>query len=92
MPYMAADGVDPSVYPYDTFKPANLTFTPSEVQILLNQTTGDFKAFQYYMEQVCFKLNIAAHILNKIQKGSINAHFNPYDSWRVSYLLPLLDI
>lgn len=50
-PYMAPAGVDPSLYPYDTFKGANLTFTPSEVQNLLNQPTGNFKAFQYYMEQ-----------------------------------------
>ncbi|KAF8609047.1 Di-copper centre-containing protein [Ceratobasidium sp. AG-I] len=51
LPYMAPAGVDPALYPYDTFKPANLTFTPSEVQILLNQPTGNFKQFQYYMEQ-----------------------------------------
>ena len=49
---MAPEGVDPSLYPYDTFKAANLTFTPSEVQTLLNQPTGNFKQFQYYMEQV----------------------------------------
>ncbi|CAE6436017.1 unnamed protein product [Rhizoctonia solani] len=50
-PYMAPAGVDPSLYPYDTFKGANLTFTLGEVLKLLAQPTGDFKKFQYYMEQ-----------------------------------------
>lgn len=50
-PYMAPEGVDPSLYPYDTFKAANLTFTLGEVLKLLAQPTGDFKKFQYYMEQ-----------------------------------------
>ncbi|GAB1524697.1 hypothetical protein RhiTH_007851 [Rhizoctonia solani] len=50
-PYMAPPGVDPSLYPYDTFKGANLTFTLGEVLKLLAQPTGDFKKFQYYMEQ-----------------------------------------
>ncbi|CAE6356956.1 unnamed protein product [Rhizoctonia solani] len=50
-PYMAPPGVDPSLYPYDTFKGANLTFTLGEVLKLLAQPTGNFKKFQYYMEQ-----------------------------------------